>query len=373
MKLLPLGIQTLSEIIDGNYLYVDKTKLVYQLVSTYKYYFLSRPRRFGKSLLVSTLKAYFEGRKDLFKGFAIENLEKDWTHYPVVALSFAGCKSKEIGNVVKFVSIMMSKLEVQFKLRENEETALDKEEPNTKFGDRLKSIIDTAQEQYNQQVVVLIDEYDALMLNFVDDWKTQDKVREHMNNLFSPLKDLEPQLRFVFITGITHFSQNYMFDVVNNIIDITMNENYAEICGLTDNELKKYFATEISHFATKTNKTMPEIFEGIKCYCGNYQFSRKNKTVYNPYSVMQTLSNFLFSNYLAKEMESSPLINHLPKKQYQQDVMTIVETYDLPYEISKSLFLHILRSGFLSMKGYNQDYDQYIVGIPNDDVRTLWY
>ncbi len=228
MRQLPVGIQTFDKIINKNMVYVDKTELIYNLAKM-DYVFLSRPRRFGKSLLISTLQSYFDGKKDLFKGFKIENLEKDWTEYPVIILSFASCKSDKIDNIVKFVSIMLSEQEVKFGLRTEKESSLDETEPDTNFNARLKQIIETAYQQTGKQVVLLIDEYDALMLNTITDINTQKQVRVHMNNLFSPIKDLDPKLRFVLITGITKLSQMSIFSTLNNLTDISLLDDYATI------------------------------------------------------------------------------------------------------------------------------------------------
>ena len=376
MKLLPLGIQTLSEIIDGNYLYVDKTKLVYQLVSTYKYYFLSRPRRFGKSLLVSTLKAYFEGRKDLFKGFAIENLEKNWTQYPVVALSFAGCKTKDVDGMAKYVSIMLSKLEVQFHLRDNEETADDGQRPDpTSFNARVITIIDAAQRQYNQKVVVLIDEYDALMLNVVDDWKTQDKVRTFMNNLFSPLKDLDPQLRFVFITGITKLSQMSIFSVLNNLTDISLSPDYATICGITDEEVNGVLSEYVKALATEMECSPEAAVQGLKMRYDGYHFSRSKAGVFNPYSLFRALSDKCFENYWMETATPSALIALLRQNDNLQ--ITELENVSLssnyfiaPIERVDDLIPFLYQAGYLTINSYDRDYNQYTIGFPNREVRS---
>ena len=182
MKPLPIGIQTFSEIINLNMVYVDKTDLIYKMVKPQKYFFLSRPRRFGKSLLISTLQAYFEGRKELFKGLKIEQLEKDWTEYPVVNLSFAKCKSTQLDVIVKFVSIALSELEVQFGIIDKAEQPDDNKQPNINFNTRFERIVKTAHAKTGRQVVLLIDEYDTLMLNTITDIDTQKQVRTHMSS-----------------------------------------------------------------------------------------------------------------------------------------------------------------------------------------------
>ena len=310
----------------------------------------------------------------MFKGLEIEKLETQWEQYPVVMLSFASCKSNDLNEIVKFISTALSQQEFRFGLADKAESVDDNIKPNTNFNLRLERIIETAYQQTSKQVVVLIDEYDALMLNTIEDLTAFAKIRLHINNLLAPLKDLDPILNFVLITGTAHFSQMYMFDEVNNIIDITMSDKYAELCGFTDLEIETYFADYLAEFAARINKTIPEIMVELKRYCGGYQFSNINKQLYNPYCVVQTLANFTFSNYWAKEEKTSPLVNFLntPKYQDWQDNMRIINDYDMPYEIRKSCFLLVLRRGYLSMKSYSKEYDQYVVGIPNEDVKTLF-
>ena len=373
MKLLPLGIQTFEKIIDKDMVYVDKTDLIYNLVKM-DYIFLSRPRRFGKSLLVSTLKSYFEGRKDLFKGFAIENLEKDWTQYPVVALSFAGCKTKDVDGMAKYVSIILSELEVQFGLKNVVEKSDDKDKPDMNFNARLKAIIDAAQRQYNQKVVVLIDEYDALMLNVVDDWETQDKVRTFMNNLFSPLKDLDPQLRFVFITGITKLSQMSIFSVLNNLTDISLSPDYATICGITDEEVKTTLKEHVSEFAKKKDCTFDEMLQGLKMRYDGYHFSSDEKGVFNPYSLFRALSDKFFRNYWFETATPSALIALLKNDDVLQiteleSISLVNEYFDAPIERVDNLIPFLYQAGYLTIKGYDEDYDTYTIGFPNREVR----
>ena len=373
MKLLPLGIQTFEKIIDKDMVYVDKTDLIYNLVKM-DYIFLSRPRRFGKSLLVSTLKAYFEGRKDLFKGFAIENLEKDWTQYPVVALSFAGCKTKDVDGMAKYVSIILSELEVQFGLKNVVEKSDDKDKLDMNFNARLKSIIDAAQRQYNQKVVVLIDEYDALMLNVVDDWETQDKVRTFMNNLFSPLKDLDPQLRFVFITGITKLSQMSIFSVLNNLTDISLSPDYATICGITIEEVKTTLKEHVEALAKELECSTDETLKGLKQRYDGYHFSRSKDGVFNPYSLFRALSDKIFENYWIETATPSALISLLRKNNrlmiYEmEDTYMNSNRFITPIERVSDIVPFLYQAGYLSIKDYDKDYNRYLIGFPNQEVR----
>ena len=239
----PIGIQTFEDIIDDNYVYVDKTELVYKLVQN-KSIFLSRPRRFGKSLLCSTLKCYFQGKKEYFKGLLIENLEKNWTKYEVIHLSLAGCKSDKIESIVNFIDDLLLDYENKFSIVANDK--ID-------FNIRFKKIIEKAYEQSQNKVVIIIDEYDAQMLNSIDNEEVQNKVRIMMNNLFSPLKDLDPKIRFLFITGITKFSQMSIFSALNNLKDISLDADYEAICGISKDEITSTMKIDLESFAKANN------------------------------------------------------------------------------------------------------------------------
>ena len=220
----PLGIQTFKNVIEGNYIYVDKTDLIYQLANESKYCFLSRPRRFGKSLLVTTLQAYFEGKKDLFKGLAIDDLETEWTAYPVIHFDLSRNKYYCIENLHSTLNMMISDYEKVYHLESN---------PNVSYSDRLNNVIEAAVEQTGRKVVILIDEYDSPMHDSMKDEKLQDEIRNIMRGFFSPLKAEEDNLRFVFMTGISKFSQLSIFSELNNITNISMDDEYSSICGIS--------------------------------------------------------------------------------------------------------------------------------------------
>ncbi len=374
MKGLPIGIQTFSEIINRNNVYVDKTELIFNLVSAQKYYFLSRPRRFGKSLLVSTLQAYFEGKKELFKGMKIESLEQEWTEYPVVTLSFASCKSDKIDNIVKYVSIMLSEQEVKFGLRTEKESSSDDKAPDINFNARLKQIIENAYQQTGKQVVLLIDEYDALMLNTITDISTQKAVRVHMNNLFSPIKDLDPKLRFVFITGITKLSQMSIFSTLNNLTDISLLGDYATICGFTENEVKTQLKSHIESFATKFNWTFDETIAKLKQRYDGYHFADSGDGVFNPFSLLKALNEKRLENYWFKSATPSSLIsllkaNEVFKIESMDNILMENDRFDTPVERITDLIPFLYQSGYLTIKGYYPEYDQYMIGFPNQEVR----
>ena len=233
-KRYPLGIQTFSEIVKGNYFYADKTAIVYQLAHYAKFHFLSRPRRFGKSLFVSTLQAYFEGKKELFKGLAIEQMEKEWTAYPVIHLDLSCGKYYSLENTYSILNGILEIEEKKYGLKVNSIN-------EKSFGGRLKNILLAATAQTGKQVVVLIDEYDAPIHDSVSDEELQKAIRNIMRDFFSPLKQQEGNIRFVFITGISKFSQLSIFSELNNLKILTLKDEYSSCCGITKSELTQYF------------------------------------------------------------------------------------------------------------------------------------
>ena len=236
-RLYPLGIQTFSEIREKNLLYLDKTEYIYHMTHTGgKNVFLSRPRRFGKSLLVSTLKSYFEGKKELFEGLAIEKLEKEWTAYPVLHFSMAGGKHMEKEALERFLSQRLKEQEDKYGIKAS---SIDS-------NDRLTALIQAAYQQTGKQVVLLIDEYDAPLLDVVHEEKNLTQLRQVMRNFYSPIKDADPYLRFVFITGITKFSQVSIFSELNNINNISMQPEYAGLCGITKEEVENQLQVDIA-------------------------------------------------------------------------------------------------------------------------------
>ncbi|MBP5683611.1 MAG: ATP-binding protein [Bacteroidales bacterium] len=373
MKELPVGIQTFDKIINKNMIYVDKTGLIYELAQE-DYLFLSRPRRFGKSLLISTLQAYFEGKKELFKGLKIEQLETEWTEYPVVNLSFAKCKSDRLDVIVKFISIALSELEAQFGIIDKSEQPDDDRQPNINFNARYERIIKTAHAKTGRQVVLLIDEYDTLMLNTITDTNTQDAVRTHMNNLFSPIKDLDPILKFVFITGITKFSQMSIFSTLNNLTDISLYEKYSTLCGFTENEIRTTLKPHVEALADKLHCSFDEAIAKLKVRYDGYKFSDGETGVFNPYSVLRALDSRIFKNYWVETATPSSLIALLRqgkslKIDELEDIYMSSGRFDTPIERVTDIVPFLYQSGYLSIKSYDPDFDQYIIGFPNKEVR----
>ena len=271
-RLYPIGIQTFSEIREKNYLYIDKTEYVYRMTHFAKYVFLSRPRRFGKSLLTSTLHSYFSGRKDLFQGLAMERLEKEWIEYPVLHFDMSMAKHVDKERLERLLDFMLSDYERTFDL-------------DTTVGDanlRLTRLIKCAYEKTGKKVVVLIDEYDAPLLDVVHEKENLGVLRNIMRNFYSPLKACDPYLKYVFLTGITKFSQLSIFSELNNIKNISMDEPYAAICGITEDEMLTQMKEDVERLAVKLEITPEEVLLKLKENYDGYHFTYPSPDIYNP-------------------------------------------------------------------------------------------
>ncbi|EGG49936.1 hypothetical protein HMPREF9442_03501, partial [Paraprevotella xylaniphila YIT 11841] len=276
-RLYPIGIQTFSEIRNKSYLYIDKTEYVYRMThSASKYMFLSRPRRFGKSLLTSTLAAYFEGRKDLFKGLALERLETEWTEYPVLRFDMSLGKHMDREELERYLLWQLKGMERNFGIKS--------ETPDTNT--RLTDLIRLAYEQTGRQVVVLIDEYDAPLLDVVHEEKDLPVLRNVMRNFYSPLKACDPYLRFVFLTGITKFSQLSIFSELNNIQNISMLPEYAAICGITEEEMATQMDKDLENLAGRLGVSREEAVQKLKDNYDGYHFTWPSPDIYNPFSLL---------------------------------------------------------------------------------------
>ena len=288
LKRCPIGIQTFSDIIEENYMYVDKTDMVYELAhGDSRYVFLSRPRRFGKSLLASTLHSYFSGRKELFKGLAIEKMETEWTQYPVLHFDMSGGKHMNVDALERYLGKRLAIHEKQYGITT----------PAIDINDRLTDLITAAYEQTGQKVVVIIDEYDAPLLDVVHEEENLPKLRNVMRNFYSPLKACDPYIRFAFLTGITKFSQLSIFSELNNIKNVSMDEEFAAICGITKEELTEQFAGHIDALAEKVGKTHDEIVEELAYRYDGYHFTWPSPDIFNPYSLLNALAYRKLDNF----------------------------------------------------------------------------
>uniref|UniRef100_UPI0025849E09 ATP-binding protein n=1 Tax=Phocaeicola sartorii TaxID=671267 RepID=UPI0025849E09 len=283
LKRCPIGVQTFEKVIEGNYLYIDKTEYIYRMAhGASNYYFLSRPRRFGKSLLVSTLHSYFSGKKELFKGLAIEKLENEWTEYPVLHFDMSRAKHVDKEKLNEYLVWQLRGYNEKYGLTKNNDA-----EVNIQLADLIKR----ACEQTGRQVVVLIDEYDAPLLDVMHEETDLPVLRNVMRNFYSPLKACDPYLRFVFLTGITKFSQLSIFSELNNISNISMLKPYAAICGITQEEMQEQMAGYIERLAFSQEMTKEETLRKLKEKYDGYHFTWPSPDIYNPFSLLNAFAN----------------------------------------------------------------------------------
>ena len=368
----PIGIQDFKKIINGGYVYVDKTALIYDLVSEGSVYFLSRPRRFGKSLLVSTLKYYFEGEKELFKGLAIDKLEKDWKKYPVFQLSFGGQNYSNSDELPKYISECLDGFEKQFGITSSGET----------LGTRFKNLLLSVYNQTGLGCVVLIDEYDKPLLDVIG---LPDKVkvnnteksleeynRDILKGFYSVLKDSDPSLQFVLLTGVTKFSQVSVFSGFNQPDDISLVPRYDSLCGITTEELYTVFADSIREMDAEYNVSEDEMKQILKRRYDGYHFSKSMNDIYNPFSLLGALKYNMLGSYWFRSGTPEYLIrllNH--SKENINDLVgkKYVESQFIDYKanVEKPLPM-IYQSGYLTIKGYNAEDRSYILDFPNEEV-----
>ena len=360
----PLGIQTFQKIIEENMLYVDKTELIYKLTQSYSYVFLSRPRRFGKSLLVSTLASYFRGEKELFKGLAMERLEKQWKKHPVIHLSLASVKEIEPEKIEESLSDRLRDIEHQFGI----------ERKSNILGSRLKDIIQQTTEQYGEKAVVVLDEYDAPLLNVLHDEQRLKEVRQLMRTLYAPLKDCDPYLRFVFITGISKFSQLSIFSEINNLTVISMDDEYAALCGFTQQEIEENFQEGIKQLAEKEELSVEQTLDKLRQMYHGYHFSSDSPGVYNPYSIINALAKKKIENFWFSTGTPSFLVEMLRK--FHTDISRIdgseavATSFDAPTENMKSILPLFYQSGYITIKNFDRKANIFTLGFPNKEVKT---
>ena len=364
----PVGTQTFRVIREQGMLYADKTALIYQLVNSMRYVFLSRPRRFGKSLLCSTLESYFEGRRELFEGLAIDSLETEWKKHPVIHLSFARIKSMTAEQMM--TSIHTTFVECENKLGLPEQ---DKPTMSEAFEDRLYKLIVGAYKKYGEQVVVVIDEYDAPLLNVLHRPEELEKVRQMMRAIYAPLKDCDQYLRFVFISGLTKFSQLSIFSELNNLKNISMLPKYATLCGFTQQEIETTFGGGVDDLATTLKITRNDALKLLRTNYDGYHFAANSEGVYNPFSLLNALDDKAINSYWFASGTPTFLIEKL--KEFQPDITTIdgctarVTAFDAPTEDLKSILPLFYQSGYLTIKDFNPRYELYTLGYPNKEVR----
>ncbi len=363
-RLYPIGIQTFSKIREGNYLYIDKTEYVYRMThSASSYMFLSRPRRFGKSLLTSTLHSYFSGRKELFHGLAMEKLEKEWTEYPVLHFDMSTAKHADSEQLLQELNLKLYGYEQIYGRLEEEVN------PNQ----RLMGLIKRAYEQTGKKVVVLIDEYDAPLLDVVHERENLDVLRNIMRNFYSPLKACDPYLRYVFLTGITKFSQLSIFSELNNIKNISMDEPYAAICGISEDEIRLQMKDDLGGLAKKLEITPEEALMKLKENYDGYHFTSPSPDIYNPFSLLNAFADGKFGSYWFGSGTPTYLVKMLdkfgvkPSEIGRRQLKSSV--FDAPTETMTDAVPLLYQSGYITIKDYNKMLDLYTLDIPNKEVR----
>lgn len=364
-KRYPIGIQTFDKIRTEDRLYIDKTEYVYRMThSDSNYIFLGRPRRFGKSLLVSTLQSYFEGKKELFKGLAIEKLEQDWTKYPVLHFSMAMGKHMEKEQLERYLLYIIGLNEKKFGI---ENDAVDSNV-------RLANLIMNVYRRTGKKVVVLIDEYDAPLLDVAHEDDNLKDLRNIMRNFYSPLKDCDPYLRFVFLTGITKFSQLSIFSELNNITNISMNREYSGICGITKEELLTQMSDDIDELAKSLGSTRETAIEELKTNYDGYHFSAQSSDIFNPFSLLNCFANQDFGSYWFASGTPTYLINMMRKfhvlpatlgKMYAKS-----SAFDAPTENMTAITPLLYQSGYLTIKDYDKTSKLYTLDLPNKEIKV---
>ena len=363
-RFLPIGIQDFEKLRKGGYVYVDKTRLVYKLARLSTPYFLSRPRRFGKSLLLSTMEYYFLGKKELFEGLEIENLEKDWTEYPVLKISFGADNYPDLDCLKSQENSILSDYEKEY----------DIEVSDFRVAPRIKNLIRTAYEKTGKQVVILIDEYDKPILDALYT-EYEEQNRQELRAFYSPLKDCDKYIRFLFITGITKVSHVNIFSGLNQLNDISLDRAYSSLCGISESELEKYFEPEITALAEEQEMTVAETKAKLAQMYDGYHFSYRVEGVYNPFCLLKCFSAKNFGSYWFESGTPSFLVNTLQNQPIELTNLVngrlATEDQFKNYDPdSKNMLPVIYQSGYLTIKDYEKETGLYTLDFPNREIEN---
>ena len=359
----PIGIQNFEKIRTDGYVYVDKTRLMWKMISEGSYYFLSRPRRFGKSLLLSTLEAFFSGRRELFEGLAVEKLENEWKQYPIMHLDLNTGKYDTVEALENMLNDFLSKEEDKYDRRESERS----------FGLRFQGVLRRAFEKTGRQVVVLVDEYDKPLLQAIGNPELQTEYRNTLKAFYGALKSCDRYIKFAFLTGVTKFGKVSVFSDLNNLIDISMLPAFSNICGITEKELHDNFDASVEELASNNGLTKEECYGQLRTNFDGYYFNEYTKEgIYNPFSLLNTLNSLVFRDYWFETGTPSFLVYQLKKTGYPLDAMTEEElsadtlnSIDIMDENPLPL---LYQSGYLTIKGFDPRFDEYRLGFPNREV-----
>ena len=363
LKRLPVGIQTYSEVVDMDCLYVDKTEYICKMVKLSKYIFLSRPRRFGKSLLVSTLQAYFEGKRELFKGLYIDSVEKEWVSYPVLRLDMSLGKHMEKEQLERYLLNILEENEKRFGLSSN---LID---PNV----RLKNLIANVYEKTGKKVVILIDEYDAPLLDVAHEETMLPVLRNVMRNFYSPLKACDPYLQFVFLTGITKFSQLSIFSELNNLKNISMRSDFAGVCGITKEEVLTQMSDYLDDFASAKKMTRDDALAALSRQYDGYHFTWPSPDIFNPFSLLNAFQDRKLSCCWFESGTPTFLIEMMRKFHVLPSMLKptryMASAFDAPTESMSSIIPLLYQGGYITIKDYDELSDLYVLDVPNREIR----
>ena len=355
----PIGIQDFEDLQRNGYAYVDKTNFVYKLADEGKYYFLSRPRRFGKSLFLSTLEAYFQGKKELFKGLAIYDLETEWKKYPIFHIDLNTANFREKDSLYTVLNDYLTNWEDKYGARESEAT----------LALRFKGVIARAAEKEGCGVVILIDEYDKPILQTLRDPELQAEHRAQLKAFYSVLKTQDRYIKFAFLTGVTKFGNVSVFSDLNNLTDISMDHRYISICGMTEKELLTNFKEGINELASANEDNETETIDKLRMRYSGYHFEENSEEIYNPFSVLNTLANSRYDDYWFKANTHTFLIDILKKHDYYiTDLNKAQVKANMMNNVDSNPIPVIYQSGYLTIKSYDERFKNYQLGIPNKEV-----
>lgn len=359
----PIGVYNFDRIISENYLYVDKTHLVYDIAKRYPYVFLSRPRRFGKSLLVDTLKCYFEARKELFEGLNLASMETEWIKYPVLRFDMSKAKYHDVHKVESSVSVQI----------EAYESIYGKNDTEKSLGDRLSGLIKRAHAATGHNVVLLIDEYDSPMLEVFHEKDTFTEVRRLLMNFYGPIKSADEHLRFGFMTGITKFSQMGIFSGINNLKDISMLDAYSDICGISKEELLTRCISDIEDMAEHSECAYEDMVQRLTDNYDGYHFSKNAKDVFNPFSLINAFNDKELRQYWFESGTPTFLfetVKHFNTRIAELDGQKVRESdFSISPEYADTAVPILYQAGYLTIKGFDPDFKKFTLGFPNNEVR----
>ena len=356
----PVGVQNFEKIRKEGYVYVDKTALIHRLVKLGTYYFLSRPRRFGKSLLISTLEAYFSGKKHLFEGLAIEDLETEWNEYPILHFDLNAKKFDAVEDLYELVGRQLERYELQY------ETVAVDQSLDGRFYNLVMSIADRT----HKRVVILVDEYDKPLLQTIGNSELQNTYREILKAFYGVMKSCDGQIHFGFLTGVTKFGKVSVFSDLNNLDDISMDPAYYDICGISEDELNEYFDAEIGILAEENDITKEQAYDRLRNEYDGYHFCENVSGVYNPFSVLSTLRKNRFGNYWFETGTPTYLVELLKRSDFQLDK---IDGYKTGKDVLNGIdpgspVAMIYQSGYVTIKDYDSEFDLVTVGFPNKEV-----